>query len=142
MLTFRSSSSVNEVSLCSQSDVALKRRSWHVDRVAARVFSTLPSPILPLLSSLSRSQSTEVTDSSSKSTAITLSSKIQTTLFAVKEEMDVAIPVRLDVVGVYAERLSAVTHAFALCCHTLQKSSGRSVTMQITLLSWLNLLIG
>ena len=30
-----------------------------------------------------------------------------------------------DIVGVYAERLSAVTHAFALCCHTLQDSTGR-----------------
>ena len=32
---------------------------------------------------------------------------------------------REDIVGVYAERLSAVTHAFALCCHTLQDSTGR-----------------
>ena len=32
---------------------------------------------------------------------------------------------RADIVGVYAERLSAVTHAFALCCHTLQDSTGR-----------------
>ena len=32
---------------------------------------------------------------------------------------------RRDIVGVYAERLSAVTHAFALCCHTLQEGSGR-----------------
>ena len=31
----------------------------------------------------------------------------------------------LDIVGVYAERLSAVTHAFALCCYTLQQASGR-----------------
>ena len=32
---------------------------------------------------------------------------------------------REDIVGVYAERLSAMTHAFALCCHTLQDSTGR-----------------
>ena len=31
-----------------------------------------------------------------------------------------------DIVEVYAERLSAVTHAFALCCRTLQQASGRS----------------
>ena len=30
-----------------------------------------------------------------------------------------------DIVGVYAERLSAVTHAFALCCQTVQKATGR-----------------
>ena len=33
--------------------------------------------------------------------------------------------VSLDIVGVYAERLSAVTHAFALCCKTMQKANGR-----------------
>ena len=30
-----------------------------------------------------------------------------------------------SLVEVYADRLCAVTHAFALCCATLQKSSGR-----------------
>ena len=29
-----------------------------------------------------------------------------------------------DIVGTYADRLCAVTHAFALCCSTLHKSSG------------------
>lgn len=49
---------------------------------------------------------------------------------AAQEGTDVAVaeePVSLDIVGTYAERLSAVTHAFALCCHTLQKASGRLV---------------
>lgn len=32
---------------------------------------------------------------------------------------------REDIVGVYAERLSAVTHAFALSCRTLQEANGR-----------------
>ena len=32
-----------------------------------------------------------------------------------------------DIVGVYADRLCAVTHAFALCCSTLQKASGKYV---------------
>ena len=32
---------------------------------------------------------------------------------------------RENIVGVYAERLSAVTHAFALCCRTLQEATGR-----------------
>lgn len=31
---------------------------------------------------------------------------------------------KVDLVGVYAERLSAVTHAFALCCRTLQEATG------------------
>ena len=30
-----------------------------------------------------------------------------------------------SLVEVYADRLCAVTHAFALCCATLQKNSGR-----------------
>ena len=34
-----------------------------------------------------------------------------------------------SLVEVYADRLCAVTHAFALCCSTLQKSSGRLVCM-------------
>lgn len=37
----------------------------------------------------------------------------------VKEEKDDSL------VEVYSERLCAVTHAFALCCNVLQKSSGR-----------------
>ena len=32
-----------------------------------------------------------------------------------------------DIVGVYADRLCAVMHAFALCCRTLQKASGKYV---------------
>lgn len=123
---------MNEVSLCSPSDVAVKRRSWHVDRVAARVFSTLPSPNLPPLSSLGRSQSTEATHISSKSTiqCSSLSHARPMTLSAAQEGTEVAVaeePVSLDIVGTYAERLSAVTHAFALCCYTLQKASGRLV---------------
>ena len=31
----------------------------------------------------------------------------------------------VDIVSVYAERLSAVTHAFALCCQTVQKATRR-----------------
>ena len=33
-----------------------------------------------------------------------------------------------DLVEVYADRLCAVTHAFALCCSTLSKFDGRSVS--------------
>ena len=40
-------------------------------------------------------------------------------------------PVSLDIVGVYAERLSAVTHAFALCCNTLQRANGRYCTCEL-----------
>ena len=30
-----------------------------------------------------------------------------------------------DIVGVYAERLSAVTHAFSICCNAKLKSIGK-----------------
>ena len=42
-----------------------------------------------------------------------------------QEEQSVAENME-DIVEVYAERLSAVTHAFALCCHTLQRATRRS----------------
>ena len=56
---YRSTSSVNQEPLSSQ-DVALKRRTWHLDRIAARVLSAIPSHSLPP-SSLGRSHSTEAT---------------------------------------------------------------------------------
>ena len=42
-----------------------------------------------------------------------------------QEEQSVAENME-DIVEVYAERLSAVTHAFALCCQTLQRATRRS----------------
>ena len=42
-----------------------------------------------------------------------------------EEEVEEKEKEKEDIVGVYAERLSAVTHAFALCCHTLQEANGR-----------------
>ena len=152
------------MSLSCSSDMALKRRSWHVDRVTARVLtamSPVSSPSFPS-SSLARSHSTDATFNNSnellthththteRETHIltcTLCNWLMqhsvcvcvcvcvdiTGIEGVKEEMeDESVKEKEgkkdeDIVGVYAERLSAVTHAFSLSCHTLQEASGRLV---------------
>ena len=35
-----------------------------------------------------------------------------------------------SLVEAYADRLCAVTHAFAVCCSTMQKNHGRQVLLQ------------
>ena len=141
------------------SDMAHKRRSWHVERVAARILTLGGGGSLTSLSVFSRSLSSDSTvterqsmfcDANLRCISFSHMYTLPIFHFFLPTDFPGVIPTsplledqesgerdrqggdalncseswNPDIVGTYADRLCAVTHAFALCCSTLHKSSG------------------
>ncbi|XP_064396022.1 E3 ubiquitin-protein ligase HACE1-like [Halichondria panicea] len=119
----QASSSIDQTTSSSLTDrdKNLKRRSWHVDRVTARLLSSMsPSSSLSQLPIFNRSASTNSNHllSPVEPPVGPLGSELPEEEVRSKHEAG-----EQNLVEVYADRLCAVTHAFALTCKTLQRST-------------------
>ncbi|XP_019853444.1 PREDICTED: E3 ubiquitin-protein ligase HACE1-like [Amphimedon queenslandica] len=104
---------------------SLKRRTWHVDRVVRVIALEEEDEETSSLPSFARSTSSDNYHSSENQLKPLMEDIDQTP--SIQEEVgeERGGAKSPDIVGVYADRLSAVTHAFSLCSKAMKKPAGK-----------------